>query len=106
MKSLLIHFWPRNLKADHFHNINFFALLKFGKHKQLTKHPSIIFLLSELWIYCVPLTWQEQESLGHEAHLAALPGALCFCVCPGFKSDRNYNLFAGLTGRYTGSQSS
>jgi len=54
-------------------------------------------------MYCVPLTWKEQESLGHEAHLAALPGALfvcvCVCVCPSCKSDRNYDLFAGLTSR-------
>jgi len=29
-------------------------------------------------MFCVPLTWQEQENLGPKAHLAALPGALHF----------------------------
>jgi len=48
------------------------------KTKQLIKHSSIIFLLSELWIHCVPLTWQEQEDVGPEAHFGALPGALYF----------------------------
>jgi hypothetical protein len=28
-----ITFWPGNLKANHFHDINFLNLLKFGKHK-------------------------------------------------------------------------
>ena len=84
----------------------FLTLQKFGKPKQLTKHSSIIFLLSELWMYCVPLTWQEQESPGHEGHLATLPGALCFCVRTGCKSDRNFPLFVGLTGQYKGSQNS
>jgi hypothetical protein len=39
LKSLLIYFWPSNLKADHFHNINFLALLKFGKHKTTNQTP-------------------------------------------------------------------
>jgi hypothetical protein len=51
-------------------------------------------------MYCMPLTWQEQESLGHEAYLTALPGALCFCVFSGCKLDHNNNLFAGLTDQY------
>jgi len=57
-------------------------------------------------MFCVQLTWQEQENLWYKAHLAALPGALSFCICPGFKSDHNYNLFVGLTGQYMGSQNS
>jgi len=44
--------------------------------KQLIKHFSITFLLSELWIHCAPLTWQEQEDFGSEAHFGALLGAL------------------------------
>jgi len=74
--------------------------------KQLTKHSSIIFLLCELWIYCVPLTWQEQESLGHEAHVAALPEAFCFAYVPVVSLDLNNDLFTDLTGQYTGSQNS
>jgi len=84
----------------------FLTLRKFGKPKQLTKHPSVIFLLFELWMYCVPLTWQEQENLGYKAHLAALPGTLFFCVCPGCKSDRNCPLFVGLTSQCKSSQNS
>ena len=38
----------------------------------------MIFLLSELWIHCAPLTWQEQEDFGPESHLAGLPEALIF----------------------------
>jgi len=83
----------------------FLTLRKFGKPK-LSKHTSFIFLLSELWMYCVPLTWQEQESLGYKTHLAALPGTLSLCVSPDCRSDRNYHLFVGLTGQYTGSQNS
>jgi len=75
--------------------------------KQLTKHyPSIIFLLSELWIYCAPLTWQEQESLERQAHFAALLEALGFSSASVVSLDLNNYLFAGLTGRYTGSQNS
>jgi len=55
-------------------------------------------------MYCVPLTWQELENLGYKVHLAALPGALSSCVCPGCKLDRNYHLFVSLTGQYTDSQ--
>jgi len=33
-------------------------------------------MLSELWILCAPLTWQEQESFRRKVHLAALPGPL------------------------------
>jgi len=43
--------------VDNFHNINFLNLLKFGRHKQLTKHTSNILLLSELWMFYAPLTW-------------------------------------------------
>jgi len=64
------------LKADYFHAFKFLALLKFGKHKTTNRTLFNIFLVSELWMYCVPLIWQEQESLGHEGHLAALPGVL------------------------------
>ena len=103
-KSLLLHFWPSQLKV--YANSIFLTLRKFGKPTQLTKHPSVIFLLSELRMYCVPLTWQEQESLGHEAHLAALSGALWFFARPGCKLGRNCHLFLGLTGRYGGSQNS
>jgi hypothetical protein len=46
--------------------------------KQLIKLSSIIFLLSELWMSCAPLTWQEQVGLGHKPHPAAFPGALAF----------------------------
>jgi len=39
-------FRPSQLKADHFHNINFLNLLKFGKHKitneTLFKHSAVI----------------------------------------------------------------
>jgi hypothetical protein len=55
-------------------------------------------------MYCAPLTWQEQENLGYKAHLTALTEVLCFCVRPGCKLDRNYNLFAGPTSWCTGSQ--
>jgi len=34
--------------------------------------------LSELWIQCAPLTWQEQENLRPEAHFGALLGGLYF----------------------------
>jgi hypothetical protein len=34
-------------------------------------------------MYCAPFTWQKQQSLGREADLAELTGALCFSVCPG-----------------------
>jgi len=74
--------------------------------KQLTKHPSIIFLLSELWIYCAPLTWQEQESLGLEAHLRALLEALRFASVSVVSLGLNNHLFTGLTGQYSGSQNS
>ena len=37
MKSILTHFKPGNLKANHFHNSKFPALLKFGKHKTTNK---------------------------------------------------------------------
>ena len=30
-------FWPSQLKADHFHNINFLNSIKFGKHKTTNK---------------------------------------------------------------------
>jgi hypothetical protein len=32
-------FWPSKLRADHSHNINFFALLKFGKHETTNQTP-------------------------------------------------------------------
>ena len=55
---------------------------------------------------CAPRTWQEEENLGREAHLAALPEAIYFYVCAVCKLDRNYFLFAGLTGQYAVSQNS
>jgi len=45
------------LKADHFHNIKFPALLKFGKHKTANVTLFNHFPTSELWMFCVPLTW-------------------------------------------------
>ena len=53
-------------------------------------------------MHCTPLTWYEQENVGRETRLAALPGALWFCVCPSCKLDRNL-VFAG---QYAGSQTS
>jgi len=74
--------------------------------KQPIKHPSINFLLSELWILCAPLTWQEQENFGREAHLTALPKALCFAsVSVESWIVINY-LFTALTGQCMGSQNS
>jgi len=52
-------------------------LLKFGRHKTTNQIP-FNFLLPELWIFCAPLTWQEQENMGRKAYLAALPEALPF----------------------------
>ena len=60
--------WRRIIYA----NSVFLTLRKFGKPKQLTKHPSVIFLLSELWMCCVPLTWQEQENLGARSSSCSL----------------------------------
>jgi len=74
--------------------------------KQLIKQPSIIFLLSELWIHCAPLTWQEQEDFGSEAHFGALPETLYFCACLGWKLDRNSYFFTVRTGEYWGSENS
>jgi hypothetical protein len=57
-------------------------------------------------MYCIPLTWQEQESLEHEAHVAALPEALCFAYIPVVSLDLNNDLVTGRTGQCTGSQNS
>jgi len=74
--------------------------------KQLIKHPSINFLLPELWILCAPLTWQEQENFGSKVHLAALPEALGFAsVSVESWIVINY-LFTGLAGQCMGSQNS
>jgi len=54
-------------------------------------------------MFCAPLTWQEQESLGREAHLAVLPEALRFASVSVVSLDFNY-LFSGLTVQYKGSQ--
>jgi len=76
------------------------------KHKQLIKHPSINFLLSESWMLCAPLTLQEQENFGRKAHLAALPRALSFAsISVEIWIVINYH-FAGLTGQCMGSQNS
>jgi len=40
------------LKANHFHDINFLALLKFGKHKTTNKTPSVIFLCLSYGCLC------------------------------------------------------
>ena len=72
MKSILTHFLLSNLKADHFHNSKFPALLKFGKYKTTNETLFNHFPASELWIHCAPLTWQEQEDFGPEAHFGAL----------------------------------
>jgi len=40
--------------VDHFHNINFLDLLKFGTHRITNQTPFSHFLLSELWICCAP----------------------------------------------------
>jgi hypothetical protein len=77
----------------------FLALHKFGKYK--TTNKTIVNHVSlELWMYHTPLTWYEQESLGHKAHFEALPRALVFCVCSRCKLDQK-TVRVGLTGRYT-----
>ena len=107
LKSFLIHFWLSNLKTDHFHNINFLALLKFAKYETTNQTPFSHFPYYLIY-RCTARHLPDKRTgkSGHDAHLAALPGALCFCVFPGCKSDVNYNLFTGLTGRYTSSQNS
>jgi len=74
--------------------------------KQLIKHPSINFLLSDSWILCAPLTWQEQENFGLKANPAALPEALSFA---SISVERwiviNY-IVTGLAARCMGSQNS
>ena len=69
------------MEEDHQRNFNSFASPKFGKYKKkLTKLFYIIFLFSlELWMHHTPLTWYEQENLGHrKAHFEAFPSALWF----------------------------
>jgi len=74
--------------------------------KQLIKHPSINFLLSELRILCAPLTWQEEENFWRKAHLAALSEALCFASVSVESWIVIIYLFTGLTGQCLGSQNS
>jgi len=45
------------LKADHFQNSKFPALLKFGKHKTTNKIHFNHFPASESWMFYAPLTW-------------------------------------------------
>jgi len=62
------------MNAVHLHNLNSFALPKFGKYKKLTKLFEVIFLLVRSYGCITPLTWYEQENLGHKAHFEAFPG--------------------------------
>jgi hypothetical protein len=67
------------MKADHLRKFNSLALPKFGKFKTTNKTLLNHFPFSlELWMYHAPLTWCEQESLGHKAHFEVLPRALWF----------------------------
>jgi len=76
------------------------------KHKTTNQTPFNQFPISELWILCAPLTWQEQENFGRKAHLAALPEALSF-VSISVESLIVINyLFTGLTVQCVGSQNS
>ena len=67
--SLFYHTLPCNVTADRLRNYSFLALPKFGNTKELKKSLLNNFPCSlELRMYCAPLTWFEQENLGHKAH--------------------------------------
>ena len=108
MKSILTHIKPDNLKADHFHNSKFPALLKFGKHKTINETLFSHFPKSELWMFCVPLTWQEQEDLGPKPISEPCSDHYIFAsVSVGsWIVIFNYYLFTALTGQYVGSENS
>ena len=55
------------MKADHLCNFNSFALPKF-RGGTLPNHFSFNLVL---WMYHTPLSWYEQENLGHKAHFEA-----------------------------------
>jgi hypothetical protein len=58
-------------------------------------------------MFCVPLTWQEQENLGRKAHLAALPEALPFLCLSRLLSWIVIIIYLlVLTGQYAGSHNS
>ena len=63
-------------------------------------------MLSELWIHCAPLTWQEREEFWARSPFRSLARSTIFCVCIGRWLDRNYYLFTALTGQYVGSENS
>jgi hypothetical protein len=71
------------MKADHLRNLNSFTLPKFGKYQLKT---FLNHFPSELQMYHTPLTWYEQENLGHTAHIEALPPALWFLRLYYFKN--------------------
>ena len=67
------------------------------KKNKLTNTSRLFSLLSELRMCYTPLTWYEQEDLGHKAHLESFPRALCFYVYLRQRSDHKDTL-VGLTG--------
>ena len=66
------------MKADRLREFSSLVLPKFGKIQTNKKLLSHFPFRLELWMCHAPLTWYEQESLGHKAHFEALPRALWF----------------------------
>jgi len=62
-----------NLKANHFHSINFLALLKFGKHRTSKKTLLNHFPASELWITAHHLPGKNRK-VGTRLILQPCPG--------------------------------
>jgi len=64
LNSILIQFWSSNLKANHFHNINFLALLKFGKHRTTNNSLLNYSPASELWMFAHHLPGKNRKVWG------------------------------------------
>ena len=73
LKSILIHFWSSNLKANHFHNINFLDLLKFGKHRITYKTLLNRFPASELRMFARHLPGKNRKIWGVRLILQPCP---------------------------------
>jgi hypothetical protein len=76
------------MKADHLRNFNSFTLPKFGEYQTNNSFKSFSV---GVWMYHTPLTWYEQENLGHKAHIEALPQHCGFCVFTRSKMDHKDN---------------
>jgi hypothetical protein len=94
------------MKADHLREFNFFVIHKLAKYKTTNQIPLNHFPYRLSYVSTAyHLPGKNRKVWGLRPISQPCPEHLNFTLS-ACKSDRNYNLFVGLTGRYTRSQNS